>query len=390
MVMSAPNSSTRPLRIALVAGEVSGDLLGGGLVDALRARFPEAEFAGVAGPRMRDAGVDAWFDSSELAVMGLVEVLRHLPRLLWLRHRLRRRILAWKPDLFVGIDAPDFNLGLERRLKQVGIRTAHYVSPSIWAWRRKRAAKIGASADCVLCLFPMEPPIYAEHGVNARFVGHPLADSIDSVPDRLAARDTLGLDHRRPVLAVLPGSRGSEIQRLGAVFVEATRLLRSHMPQLQVVAPMADERCRESMLALGADEVMRLVPGRAHECMIAADVVLLASGTAALEAMLCKRPMVVAYRVSPLTHRIVSWLGLLQTRHVSLPNILAGEQLVPELLQEQCTAENIRDALRHWFDNPQATASVLPRFTELHHRLRQDASRAAAAALADLLEYPTP
>jgi lipid-A-disaccharide synthase len=378
-------SPGRRLRIALVAGEASGDLLGGELVEALRQRFPQAEFAGVAGPRMREAGVEAWHDSSELAVMGLVEVLRHLPRLLWLRRRLQRRLLAWQPDVFIGIDAPDFNLGLERRLKQAGLRTVHYVSPSVWAWRRKRAATIGRSADRVLCLFPMEPPIYAEHGVDARFVGHPMADRIDLLPDREAARAALGLDPERPVLAVLPGSRRGEIDRLGAIFVDAVNRLHTDMPALQVVAPMADERCRERFAAFGAAGSMRLVPGRAQECMIAADVVLLASGTAALEAMLCKRPMVVAYRIAPLTHWLVRALGLLQTRCVSLPNILACEPLVPELLQQDCTADNIWHALRHWFELPEPGASVLPRFTAIHQQLRRDASQQAAAAIAEML-----
>jgi lipid-A-disaccharide synthase len=377
---------SRRLRIALVAGEASGDALGGELVEALRRRYPQAQFAGVAGPRMREAGVEAWYDSHELAVMGLIEVLRHLPRLLWLRRRLRQRLLAWQPDVFVGIDAPDFNLGLERQLKRAGLRTVHYVSPAIWAWRPGRAATIGRSADRVLCLFPMEPPIYAEHGVDARFVGHPMADRIDMLPDRAAACRALGLDPNRPVLAVLPGSRASEIERLGAIFVDAVIRLQIDMPQLQVIAPMADQRCRDRFAALGATGCLQLLAGRAQECMIAADVVLLASGTAALEAMLCKRPMVVAYRISPLTHRIVTALGLLQTRNISLPNILAGESLVPELLQQDCNAENIWYAVRHWFDQADACATVLPRFAELHMQLRQDASQQAAGAIAEMLE----
>jgi lipid-A-disaccharide synthase len=378
------NPST-PLRIALVAGETSGDLLGGGLVEALHERFPDAQFAGVAGPRMKAAGVDAWYDADELAVMGLVEVLRHLPRLLRLRRALRQRLLDWRPDVFIGIDAPDFNLGLERQLKRAGLRTVHYVSPSVWAWRRGRAAKIGQSVHRVLCLFPMEPPIYAEHGVDARFVGHPLADRIALEPDRDAARAALGLDPYRPVLAVLPGSRGSEIARLGPVFVDAVQQVTRAMPTLQVIAPMADARCHQRFAAAGAAAAMQLVDGRAHDCMVAADVVLLASGTAALEAMLCKRPMVVAYRLAPLSHLIVRSFGMLQTRSISLPNILAGEPLVPELLQQDCTAENIcRETLR-WFEQPEAMASVIPRFDALHRELRRDASRQAAAGVADLL-----
>jgi lipid-A-disaccharide synthase len=374
-----------PLRIALVAGETSGDVLGGGLVEALRERFPDAEFAGVAGPRMKAAGVAAWYEADELAVMGLVEVLRHLPRLLRLRRALRQQLIDWRPDVFIGIDAPDFNLGLERQLKRAGLRTVHYVSPSVWAWRRGRAAKIGQSVHRVLCLFPMEPPIYAEHGVDARFIGHPLADRIELEPDRGAARAALGLDPQRPVLAVLPGSRGSEIARLGPAFVDAVRRLQRDMPTLQAIAPMADSRCRARFTAAGAADAMQLVDGRAHNCMVAADVVLLASGTAALEAMLCKRPMVVAYRLAPLSHLIVRSLGLLQTRNISLPNILAGERLVPELLQGDCTAENICRETRRWFEQPEAMESVIPRFDALHRELRRDASREAAAAVAGLL-----
>jgi lipid-A-disaccharide synthase len=261
----------------------------------------------------------------------------------------------------------------------------HYVSPSIWAWRPGRAAKIGESVHRVLCLFPMEPPIYAEHGVEAVFVGHPLADRIALHPDRAAARAALGLDPQRPLLAVLPGSRGSEIARLGPVFVDAVQRLRQAIPDLQVIAPMADARCRERFTAAGAETAMRLVDGHAHDCMVAADVVLLASGTAALEAMLCKRPMVVAYRLAPLSHLIVRSLGLLQTRSISLPNILAGEPLVPELLQGECTAENICRETRRWFEQPERMATVIPRFDALHRELRRDASRQAAAAVAELL-----
>ena len=234
------------MRIALVAGEASGDLLGAGLIEQLRLRYPDAQFAGVGGEAMRAAGLDAWHDASELAVMGLAEVLRHLPRLLRLRSSLRTRVLAWKPDVFIGIDAPDFNLGLEKSLKQRGVRTVHYVSPSVWAWREKRAAKIGRSADLVLCLFPMEPAIYARHGVDARFVGHPLADAMPLDPDRHAARETLGLDQARPLLALLPGSRVGEIERVGPDFLAAAARVLSAVPDLQVVAPMANMQARSA------------------------------------------------------------------------------------------------------------------------------------------------
>src|SRR5690606_17600000 len=287
--------------------------------------------------------VDTWFDAGALAVMGLAEVLRELPRLLRLRRELRRRVLAWQPDVFTGIDAPDFNLGVERWLKRRGVRTVHYVSPSVWAWRESRAARIGESADRVLCLFPMEPAIYARHGVDARFVGHPLADAIPLEPDRAGAREALGIPFHAPVLAVLPGSRLGEIQRMLPVFLEAAAGVAGQVPGLQLVIPAATAACRASIEATidrSPFPVPRslLLDGQAQRAMIAADVVLLASGTAALEAMLCKRPMVVGHRIAPTTHRIVRGLGMLKSAHVSLPNVLAGEALVPELLQDDCTA----------------------------------------------------
>jgi lipid-A-disaccharide synthase len=376
------------LRIALVAGETSGDQLGAGLIHALRGRFPDAGFAGIGGEGMRAAGMDTWFDASELAVMGLAEVLAHLPRLLGVRRALRERVLAWKPDVFVGIDAPDFNLGVERWLKQRGVRTVHYVSPSVWAWRESRAEKIGRSADRVLCLFPMEPAIYARHGVDARFVGHPLADALPLEPDRDAARAALGIPADACVLAVLPGSRLGEIRRLGGTFLDAARRLAAELPGLRVVVPAANAACRheiEVLLAAGGVEHAQVLDGHAQRAMIASDAVLLASGTAALEAMLCKRPMVVAYRLAPLSHAIVRAFGLLKVERVSLPNVLAGESLVPELLQDDCTPERLAAALLPLLRDPAQPAALLPRFRELHLQLRQDASARAADAVADLL-----
>ena len=374
-------------RFALVAGEASGDALGAGLVQALRERFPDAEFVGVCGPAMRDAGVEAWADAGELAVMGLTEVLAHLPRLLRLRKTLRERILGWKPDAFIGIDAPDFNLGLERWLKRRGVRTVHYVSPSVWAWRESRAAKIGASADLVLCLFPMEPPIYAQHGVDAVFVGHPLADTIPLDPDRAAARAALGIPVHDPVLALLPGSRLGEIERMLPVFLDAAIGVAAELPELKVLVPAANAACREAIehIAAGTPLAPHVLDGDAQQAMIAGDVVLLASGTAALEAMLCKRPMVVGHRIAPMTHAIVRGLGLLKSRFVSLPNILAGEALVPELLQDDCTAPKLRDAVLAWFREPEAAIALRPRFRALHEALRRDASARAADAIAELV-----
>src|SRR5690606_19922769 len=289
-------------RFALVAGEASGDQLGAGLVAALRERHPDAEFAGIGGDAMRAAGVDTWFDAGELAVMGLAEVLRELPRLLRLRRGLRRRVLAWQPDVFIGIDAPDFNLGVERWLKRRGVRTVHYVSPSVWAWRESRAAKSGDSADRVRCVCPMEPAVYARHGVDAGFVGRPLAVAIPLEPDRAGAREALGIAFHAPVLAVLPGSRLGEIARMLPVFLEAASLVAGEVPGLTLVIPAANPACRESIeatLSRSPFPVPRslLLDGQAQRAMVAADVVLLASGTAALEAMLCKRPMVVGHRI---------------------------------------------------------------------------------------------
>ena len=381
-------------RIALVAGEASGDLLGAGLVKALRERFPDARFAGIGGPAMRAAGLEAWFDASELAVMGLSEVLSHLPRLLRLRRALRERVLAWKPDVFVGIDAPDFNLGVERWLKRRGVRTVHYVSPSVWAWRESRAEKIGRSADRVLCLFPMEPAIYARHGVDARFVGHPLADAIALDPDRAAARDALGLPFHAPALALLPGSRLGEIERMLPPFLDAATLVAERIADLALLLPAANPGCAQAIEAqlrrfpaLAAR--VRLLDGQAQRAMIAADVVLLASGTAALEAMLCKRPMVVGHRIAPATYRIVKALGLLKSRHVSLPNVLAGEDVVPELLQDACTPQNLASAVLQWFGQPEAVAALRPRFRAIHESLRRDASARAADAVAELLAPAT-
>ena len=320
-------------RFVLVAGEASGDALGAGLVEALRQRFPNARFAGIGGDAMRGAGMETWHDASELSVMGLFEVLRHLPRLLRLRREFRERALAWQPDVLIGIDAPDFNLAVERWFKQRGVATVHYVSPSVWAWREKRAEKIGASADRVLCLFPMEPAIYARHGVDARFVGHPMADAMPLQPDRAAARAQLGLPPKAPLLAVLPGSRLGEIERLGEVFFEAAWQVAEEMRALHVVVPAANARCREllqAQMSRSALPVMHshLLDGQARTALAAADVVLLASGTATLEAMLSKRPMVVGYRVSPLTYRIVRALGLLKVDREWITVLPPGRMLV--------------------------------------------------------------
>ncbi|TAA08014.1 lipid-A-disaccharide synthase [Pseudoxanthomonas winnipegensis] len=387
-LMAGPQGARAP-RIALVAGEASGDALGAGLIAQLRQRHPEARFAGIGGPGMRAAGLDAWFDASELAVMGLTEVLRHLPRLLRLRKSLRQQLLDWQPDVFIGIDAPDFNLGMERWLKQRGVPTVHYVSPSVWAWREKRADGIGRSADLVLCLFPMEPDIYARHGVDARYVGHPMADALSLQPDREAARAALGLG-TRPVLAVLPGSRMGEVGRLAQDFIDAALRVAEQVPGLQVLIPAANRAVHAVLEPLLAATPFpsprpRLLDGQAREAMVASDVVLLASGTATLEAMLAKRAMVVGYKVAPASAWLARRLRLLKVKRFALPNILAGEDLAPELMQEDCTPDRLAAAVLEWFAHPEAVAALQGRYLELHALLRQDASARAADAVDELL-----
>ncbi|MGP1665907.1 MAG: lipid-A-disaccharide synthase, partial [Rhodanobacter sp.] len=377
-------------------GEDSGDQLGADLISALRQRYPQARFVGIGGARMQAQGFDSWHDIRELSVMGFVEVIRHLPRLLRLRKTLVARLLRERPDVVIGIDAPDFNLEVERRLKQAGLRTVHYVSPSVWAWREKRAEKIGHSADRVLCLFPMEPAIYAKHGVDARFVGHPLADRFALVADRASARETLQLPHDAPVLAVLPGSRPSELARLGSIFLDAAQRVAEAMPGLRVIIPAANPQVHAALKTLLANAPPRehppiLLDGHAHEAMLAADLVLLASGTATLEAMLAKRPMVVGYRVAPLSYRIARALKMIKTDIYSLPNVLAradgieGDLLVPELMQDDCTAAHLAAATLALFHDSERRGTIVAAFERLHLALRGDLQNQAGERAADVI-----
>ena len=393
-------STTAPL-IAILAGEDSGDQLGADLIVALRQRYPQARFVGIGGARMQREGFDSWYDIRELSLFGFSEVIRHLPRLLRLRKALVARLLQERPAVVVGIDAPDFNLGVELRLKQAGLLTVHYVSPSVWAWREKRAEKIGRSASRVLCLFPMEPAIYAKHGIDARFVGHPLADRFALVSDRVGARETLQLPQQAPVLAVLPGSRLSEVGRLGQVFFDAANRVAAAVPGLRVVIPAANPQVRArlgELLAGGpqGETAPLLLDGHAHEAMLAADVVLLASGTATLEAMLAKRPMVVGYRVAPLSYRIARALKMLKTDVYALPNILARAAglgdglLVPELMQNDCTADKLAAATLALFKDSERRGAIVAAFEQLHQALRGGleghAGDRAAAAIAELID----
>lgn len=375
------------MRIGMVAGESSGDILGADLLHALAAR-ESFTARGIAGPGMEAAGCEALYPADKLAVMGLAEVLRHLPELLRVRRSLRNTMLDWQPDVFVGIDAPDFNLGLERYLKQRGLRTVHYVSPSVWAWRSGRAARIGRSADRVLTLFPFEPGIYASHGVDAVFVGHPLADQVPDRVDPLPLRREFGLQQEAPVLAILPGSRMSEVSRLAGPFLQTAAWLQQRVPRLQFVLPLASPRLRDSVeqarQALAPELELKLVDGRSRDAMAAADAVLLASGTAALEAMLLKRPMVVSYRLAGLTHAIVRSLRLLKVEQVSLPNVLAGRPLVPELMQQDARPECLGPALLELLESEQARQRQLEPFQQLHEQLRCDAGARAAEAVLDI------
>ena len=378
--------------IAIVAGELSGDLLGAGLMAALRTRYPQLRFTGIGGPMMLARGFQTVAPMERLAVMGLVEVLRHLPDLLALRRQLYRQFIADPPLAFIGIDAPDFNLGLERRLRVRGIPTVHYVSPSVWAWRPWRVRKIASAVDLMLTLFPFEAAFYRNHGVPVRAVGHPLADAIPVRSDPVAARRALGLPTlaEAPVIALLPGSRLGEVGRLGPLFLETAIWLNARRPDLRFVLPAATPRLYEALASLRVERApvlpLTLVQGQSREVIAAADVVVLASGTATLEAMLLKRPMVVAYRVAPAT----AWIArrLVTISHFALPNLLAGRELVPEFIQEAATVANLGPAVLRWLDEPLARDRLTAEFDVLHRELRRDASRQAADAVVELLRLP--
>lgn len=371
-------------KVALVAGEASGDILGAGLMQALRTQHPDIEFIGVGGPLMQAQGLESFFPMERLAVMGLVEVLGRLRELLKRRKQLIEFLLAEQPDVFIGIDAPDFNLNIELKLRQQGIKTVHYVSPSVWAWRQKRVFKIKQACDLMLCLLPFEAQFYREHQVPVHFVGHPLADSIELEHDRNAARQQLQLDSTAPLVALMPGSRGGEVARLGALFLQTARLLHQRQPELRFVLPAANALRRvqlEALLADFADVPVTLLDGQSQLALQACDAVLIASGTATLEAMLFKRPMVVAYRLAGLTYRILKLM--VKSRYFALPNLLAGEALVPEFIQHAATADNLTDAIEQQLLDGSVQTEC---FLELHQQLRLDASSEAAKAVLALLQ----
>ncbi|MEW5289008.1 lipid-A-disaccharide synthase [Erwinia papayae] len=389
--VSAPRSCgelSRPLTIALVAGETSGDILGAGLIRALKEKHPDTRFVGVAGPLMQAEGCEAWYEMEELAVMGIVEVLGRLPRLLKIRRDLTKRFAQLQPDVFVGIDAPDFNITLEGRLKQRGIRTIHYVSPSVWAWRQKRVFKIGRATDLVLAFLPFEKAFYDRYNVPCRFIGHTMADAMPITPDKRAARQELGIADSALCLALLPGSRGAEVEMLSADFLNAAALLRQKWPDLEILVPLVNSRRRQQFEQIkqqvAPDLPVHLLDGNARAAMIASDAALLASGTAALECMLAKCPMVVGYRMKPFTF----WLAkrLVKTDYVSLPNLLAGGELVKELLQEQCQPEQLASALEPLLTRNEARENLLTTFAELHHQIRWNADEQAASAVLELCQ----
>ena len=373
------------MRVAIAAGESSGDALGAGLIGAIARREPDAEFVGIAGPRMRAAGCVAIHRSEEISVMGLAEVLRHLPRLLKLRRNFTRQLLADPPEVFVGIDSPDFNLPLAAKLKAAGIPTVQYVSPQVWAWRQSRVASIQRAVDVVLCVLPFETDFYAEHGVAARFVGHPLADEIPLQVDRAAAREALGIAPDVPVLALLPGSRRSEVSRLALPFAATAAWLKAHCAGLEVAVAIAHEGLVAdwSDATAGVLEAARFRQfiGQAREVMSAADVVLTASGTASLEAMLLKRPMVVAYKMTGLSYWVLRRMGIQKLPFYSLPNLLAGRQLAAEFVQADVRAEVLGPALLRCLENGNEDQANVSLMHEIHQRLRQGGSDLAAAAV---------
>ena len=375
-----------PIRIAMVAGEASGDQLAAGLIGELKLQHPDCQIMGIAGPAMRAAGCEPWFDSSELAVMGLAEVLRHLPRIWKLRKQLLLQLKQNPPDLFIGIDAPDFNLGLERILKSRGIRVVHYVSPSVWAWRQQRASKIHHSVDRLLTLFPFEPAFFKQHGIDARFVGHPMADEIPMESNSADAQASLQLDPSHRYIAILPGSRASEVNRLGKEMLAAAKIISSSHPECRFLVPLASaELDQDFSKNLPADLPVQCFTGRMREVVSASEVALVASGTASLETMLIGRPMVVCYKLAGLTYAIAKGFRLVKSKYFSLPNILAAKELVPELLQHDANPENMAKAVLQWLSNPQQQQSVRAEFKHIHQQLRRNASSQAVSDIADLL-----
>jgi lipid-A-disaccharide synthase len=377
------------VRIAVVAGEASGDLLASLLIGALKARLPDAVFYGIGGPRMQAQGFDAWWPIDKLSVMGYVDALKNYREIAGIRRQLKKRLLELRPDIFIGVDAPDFNLGLETELKAAGIRTIHYVSPSIWAWRSGRIKKIGRAVNRLLALFPMEPPLYEKENIPVTFVGHPLADIIPLETSQVAVREKLGMARDVPVFALLPGSRKGELDRMADTFVQTARLIRERfLPDAQFVVPLTTRETRLQFEAAiyrqqAGELPFRLLFGHAQDALGAADVSLVASGTATLEAALIKRPMVITYKVARSSWWIGKWL--VHSPYVGLPNILAGKAVVPEILQDQATPENLAEALVKLYEDKDNAAAVAKTFTDIHLQLRRNNAEKAATAVIECL-----
>lgn len=373
----------------MVAGEASGDLLGSMMIQALQQRFPKAEFVGIAGPKMQAVGCRTLFPMETLAVNGYAEVLRNLRPILRIRKQLKQALLQDPPDVFIGVDAPDFNFGLEKSLKSAGITTVHYVSPSIWAWRGERIKKIAQCVSHMLTLFPMEAPLYQKQGIPVSYVGHPLADVFPLAPDRELMREQMRIPAHSKVFALLPGSRQNEVRSLAATYVETARRLYEQFPQALFLVPLISRQTRdlfeqEIYRCKAQDLPIRIMFGHAHDAIIAADVVLVASGTATLETALLKRPMVITYKVSKLTYRLMWHRKYLP--YIGLPNVLAGEFIVPEILQDDATPENLAQALGNLAANPKVCEKLVERFEQMHLTLKQNTAQRAADAIAPYLE----
>jgi len=380
------SDTTHPLHVGIVAGEISGDTLGAGVIHAIREQIPNAVFEGIGGLRMSEAGCFSLYPMDRLSVLGITETLNRLPELLSMRRELYRHFTMTPPDIFIGIDAPDFNLALEFRLKRAGVRTLHYVSPSVWAWRQYRIGKIARSMDCMLTLFPFEEQFYRERQLPVRCVGHPLADWIADEVNPLEAREYLGLEPHGSLVALLPGSRNHEVKRLAWPFIQAAAWCHERRPDLKFVVPLVNDHCRrlfEGLLHRMQERLpVTLVNGRSLEAMAAADAVLLASGTAALECMLLKRPMVVAYRLSPLSYLLVKLLG--KTEYYSLPNLLAGKPVVSELIQHEVTPARLGQEIMKLLENPQRSGEMQALFLRIHNELRRGANRVVANTVLEM------
>lgn len=383
--MSESPPTKAPLRIGIVAGEASGDVLAAGLIRCIKLQHPNAIFVGIAGPNMQEQGCESLFDMEELSVMGLVEVLSRIRRLMFIRKSVLQYFTENPPDVFIGVDAPDFNLALENKLKKNGIKTVHYVSPTVWAWREKRIYGIAEATNLVLSILPFEKQVYDKHQVPCKFVGHTMADDVPLVPDKTEARQRLDIPDDKPVLALLPGSRGGEVNMLLDIFIQSATLLAKRVEDLRVVIPAVNQvRKQQVEQYLSSHETnlnIQVLLGQSRDVMIASDVILLASGTATLEAMLCKRPMVAAYRLNWLTHQMMKWLY--KAKYFALPNLLADEMLVPELLQEAVNPENISTQLYDLLSG--AIEQDIARFTQIHQQLRQGADQQSAQAVLDLI-----